>query len=618
MKQKVSIIVPVYNTEEFLKQAIQSLQNQTHKNIEIVLVDDHSTDKSFEIMQEFAEKDSRIKIFKTKKPSGGPLRGREFGIKKATGDWVTMMDCDDFVSDKFVENLLKITKNGKYDIAVSGHSRYYSEGKIDKFLWENYSQNTNERLVEFYNHFIKEDFWTDPTDTIGQQLVKSEVAKKAVGSFINKAPNNIWAEDTFMALAFIACSENGINFEDKHDFFWRQREGSGSHGGFSSTADKKSFYKLMNKIFSQKYAEFSKNLPKISVIIPAYNVGEFIFECVESVKNQTYQNIEMIIVNDGSTDNTKEICDNLAKTDSRIKLINKKNEKLNFARKTGFENSTGEFITFVDGDDAISKKAIEKLYKNLIAKNCDISISGYERFTDKFKDNIKNDNFIEKEISSRNEIIKYCLVDTNFGIKNIYNVTVWGRLYKRKIIEKIDWNFSNYRINEDEFESLQMFNFAKKVYLNNDILYYYRNNPNSLTNKKYFNINPSGKEINVFEFNNELMEKTTKYLKDSGNFEFEILKRYKIINSVRLREANNNGYLDKNDINIAIDNYDLIFDNIFAENIALKEKNRVLISENVEKTNELECFLSTKRSIKLVAGNVKRLLGKIRDGKKRI
>ena len=70
MKQKVSIIVPVYNTEEFLKQAIQSLQNQTHKNIEIVLVDDHSTDKSFEIMQEFAEKDSRIKIFKTKKPSG--------------------------------------------------------------------------------------------------------------------------------------------------------------------------------------------------------------------------------------------------------------------------------------------------------------------------------------------------------------------------------------------------------------------------------------------------------------------------------------------------------------------------------------------------------------------
>ena len=114
------------------------------------------------------------------------------------------------------------------------------------------------------------------------------------------------------------------------------------------------------------------------------------------------------------------------------------------------------------------------------------------------------------------------------------------------------------------------------------------------------------------------MEKTTKYLKDSGNFEFEILKRYKIINSVRLREANNNGYLDKNDINIAIDNYDLIFDKIFAENIALKEKNRILISENVEKTNELECFLSTKRSIKLVAGNVKRLLGKIRDGKKRI
>ena len=117
---------------------------------------------------------------------------------------------------------------------------------------------------------------------------------------------------------------------------------------------------------------------------------------------------------------------------------------------------------------------------------------------------------------------------------------------------------------------------------------------------------------------NELMRKTTKYLKDSGNFKFEILKRYKIINSVRLREANNNEYLDKNDINIAIDNYDLIFDNIFAENIALKEKNRVLTSENVEKTNELEGFLSTKRSIKLVAGNVKRLLGKIRDGKKRI
>ena len=118
------------------------------------------------------------------------------------------------------------------------------------------------------------------------------------------------------------------------------------------------------------------NLPKISVIIPVYKVEEYISRCIKSVVDQTYSNLEIILVDDGSPDNCPAICDKWAEKDSRIKVIHKKNGGLSDARNAGMQIASGEFIGFVDSDDWISKEMYQLLYENMKENESDISACG--------------------------------------------------------------------------------------------------------------------------------------------------------------------------------------------------------------------------------------------------
>ena len=119
-------------------------------------------------------------------------------------------------------------------------------------------------------------------------------------------------------------------------------------------------------------------IDKISIIIPAYNVGSLIERTIQSICNQTYQNLEIIIVDDGSTDNTPSIIDELAKKDERIKVIHKQNGGVTSARLCGIENATGEYIGFCDGDDLVEPEMYEVLLQNAKKYNADISHCGYQ------------------------------------------------------------------------------------------------------------------------------------------------------------------------------------------------------------------------------------------------
>lgn len=107
-------------------------------------------------------------------------------------------------------------------------------------------------------------------------------------------------------------------------------------------------------------------MTEISIIIPIYNTGNFLKKCLDSVLNQTFKNIEVILINDGSTDNSGDICDNYAKKDSRVKVIHKQNEGVSVARNTGIQTATGEYIGFIDSDDWIAPDMYEKMYNNAI------------------------------------------------------------------------------------------------------------------------------------------------------------------------------------------------------------------------------------------------------------
>ena len=135
-------------------------------------------------------------------------------------------------------------------------------------------------------------------------------------------------------------------------------------------------------------------MPKVSIIIPIFNVEKYINKCIESVINQTLEDIEIILIDDESPDNCPLICDNYAAKDSRIKVIHKKNEGLGFARNSGLDIATGEYVTFLDSDDFVDLYTYEHLYNIAIKEDLDTLYYKFSRFTN--ENNIKPSQAINK------------------------------------------------------------------------------------------------------------------------------------------------------------------------------------------------------------------------------
>lgn len=216
---------------------------------------------------------------------------------------------------------------------------------------------------------------------------------------------------------------------------------------------------------------------KISVIIPIYNVEKYLSVCLESVINQSYQNLEIILVDDGSTDACPKICDEYAAKDNRIKLIHKKNGGLSDARNIGVKHATGNLISFVDSDDVIALDFYEKLINILEENDADIVECGFRKFY-----NEKELSFVTKKYQQAVE-----LFETEIAIEQIFtgllSVVVWNKLYKKQIVDCLEFPIN--RINEDEFWTYKVFAKAKKIVKIQEELYYYRQQPESIIGKQY-------------------------------------------------------------------------------------------------------------------------------------
>ena len=601
----VSCIVPIYNAEKYLEQGINSLLNQTYANIEIILVDDQSTDDSWKICLKYKNSFSHIKAVRNNTNSGGPLRGRQKGIDEAEGDWITFMDGDDFVTPTYIENLIQATQNGKYDIGVTGHSRLYKDGKEIDFVWNSYFQTTQERLLSFYEHFLHNNFWTDPTDTVGQNIIRASICKSVDFS---QYSSTVYAEDTLMALLFLSESVNGINFIDKHDFIWRQVEGSGSNGGFSDTANKQEFFSACFDIFHRKkiYDKISEKCPLVSIVVPVYNVEDYLEECLNSITRQSYRNIEVLIVNDGSNDNSQAIIDKCKAADSRIKAIRKSNAGLNMARASGSELVRGDYVTYVDSDDILDPNYVRILYELMIKNDVDISICGYEQFIK--NPNIKKTQGDYEELCMKNRIdaLNYYLLQTQ-GPPNVQQMTAWGKLYKTKFIRNTDWKLSNYKRHEDNLETLQWYAQADKgISITSRPLYLYRKNPTSITQTVAKNINPDGKELDYFGFLAELHEKTSDFLKHD-DLEVAILNYFSHLNRIQMERFYTEGIMTKDEMSAAAVNLEVITDRF---NKIITKKNDIILEDkkiiNNIYTSESWRLTQPLRTAKKVIRNLKR------------
>ena len=221
--------------------------------------------------------------------------------------------------------------------------------------------------------------------------------------------------------------------------------------------------------------EVSKKEPLISVIIPVYKVEEYLDKCVSSVIEQTYKNLEIILVDDGSPDNCPKMCDDWAKKDNRIKVIHKKNGGVSSARNIGIKESKGEWITFIDSDDWIDENFIKKLYQVSLNNKSDVVISSYYRVTnDKYEKintsvNILNFNNYEYLIKALNP-------QTGYGFCHM-------RIIKKEKINNFYFD-EELKVTEDALFNIKLAKNIKNVSFLGEPLYYYRINNQSVV-KKY-------------------------------------------------------------------------------------------------------------------------------------
>lgn len=263
-------------------------------------------------------------------------------------------------------------------------------------------------------------------------------------------------------------------------------------------------------------------LLRISLIVPVYNVEKYLEDCINSIINQTYSNMEIILVDDGSTDNSGKICDELKKIDSRIKVIHKpRNEGLNRARLTGFEASNGQLVTFVDSDDIIHEGYLATLRYALDETGADIATCGYTVFSDGKPISFlpPADGGMGQIVYEKNKdtMLRWLIIGGAPWNESMHAMTAWGKLYKRHVIEKVDWDMSDFRANEDEIWTMQNFHNAKQgIAVVPDRVYGYRNNQSSITHSAYRN-KYKGKILNKFEFIEKLYRISLKYLGDVYN-----------------------------------------------------------------------------------------------------
>lgn len=252
-------------------------------------------------------------------------------------------------------------------------------------------------------------------------------------------------------------------------------------------------------------------MPKVSVIIPVYNVEKYLRQCLDSVINQTLSDIEIICVNDCSTDNSLTILKEYAQKDNRIKIIEQKeNQGQGIARNIGLDISQGEYIGFVDPDDWIEKDMYLILYNSAIENNADFVQCDYERYFDKtgqtkqitalrpFKK--QHYNIVTNKIFSYKDFKEECFL----GLWNL----VWTRIYKKELIDTNKIKFSKGKYGEDKLFSIHAKLAAKRILYINKFLYHYRVRRDSACHNENLNaqniINDIKNMLETIEKNEEL------------------------------------------------------------------------------------------------------------------
>lgn len=541
---KVSVIIPVYNVEPYLRECLDSVVNQTLQDIEIICIDDGSTDGSLAILKEYKKKDNRVKLIQQKNLYAGVARNN--GMSIASGEYYVFLDSDDFFELDLIEKQYNQCKRYDADISLCGADKYDIKSKeFYATPWLLKMKSVPNKLP-FNREMIGDNIFQLTTPSPWTKMFSAKFVKKHNLEFQNIQRAN----DAFFVLTALNLAERitvvdkvlvhyrvgmvtnlqANNIASPLDFCYalsavkerliREKIYSQVKRGFINDAmgqceynlrtlkgkENTGFVTLANEIKNKYLYEFeiadqedtffyddkryktfwtqllSIEPPKVSVIIPVYNVEKYLPKCLNSVVNQSLKEIEIICVNDGSTDNSMQILEEYKRRDYRIQLITQKNKGLSGARNTGASIANGEYIYFIDSDDYITENALEYLYDEVTENQLEIilfdGISFYEN----------------KELKNKYENIDCCYRSKEYGkvytgqelyVKmrkdNTFRPMVWLQMINREYYVNKELSFYEGILHEDVLFTTQCILQAERVSHRKKTFYHYRRRTGAIT-----------------------------------------------------------------------------------------------------------------------------------------
>lgn len=256
---------------------------------------------------------------------------------------------------------------------------------------------------------------------------------------------------------------------------------------------------------------------KISIIVPVYNVERYLDKCISSILEQSFTDFELIIVDDGSKDNSGRICDEYKDRDFRIKVIHQENGGLSAARNIGIEISEGKYVTFIDSDDFIHPNMLEILYNNILENKADISICDYHLV---YEDNEMPKDFGDNNLKVYNNIesVKKIVEKSEASM-----IIACSKLYRISLFDNIRYPFGKYH--EDEFVTYKLLYKSTKIVVTDAKLYYYLKRSNSITGSTY-----SIKRLEKLE----ALEEAIMFFKNENNKELTYLAEYRYLLNIQI------------------------------------------------------------------------------------
>ena len=500
MTELISIIVPIYNVEEYLKDCLDSIQKQTYQNYDCIMINDGSTDSSREIAETYLV-DSRFRLIN--QDNQGLSAARNTGLRnlKEESSFVAFVDSDDYLNPLFLEKLAEQISED-VDI-IEGSIQSYKEG-----IYYNLLQIHQDKLVLTTVEEKLEQLWF--------QGVRISVFPKLYRKSLlndNFFPQGFIFEDLAVIPELVTLSRKWVKIQDVL-YYYRIRENSITTKSFSEK--NLDIFKILEKFdlffvdadlnvklwaerlkygqlnhqyqttvlednpYASKYQEKLEKLmlkikkyekrevtgELISIIISVSNTESYLRQCLDSLLNQTYISFEVILLNDGSKDSSAAICQEYAEKDSRFKYFEKEQDSISSSYNLGIEASKGTYITFIKSDDWVDSDYLERLYATMIEEKADIVVSTYKTFnvdTGLLEYHAYQKDCTESIFNKKDLLLALPRLDRDSSFSYVF-----GKLVSRIALGKIRFNESTQLGEDMEFWYKLYLVSEKVVYLNRD------------------------------------------------------------------------------------------------------------------------------------------------------